>query len=98
MLLTQTPQIEPITTFARDHKKVLSRLSTGPVFLSQRSQPTAVLVSIEQWNEIVKHVQELEIIAESERISQVIERDPSMLISHAELKRRLAEKQAHVEA
>lgn len=98
MILTQTPQIEPVTTFARDHKKVLAKLKKGPIFLAQRSQPTAVLVSIEQWDEIVKHIQQLEVIAEAERISQEIQRDPSTLVSHAELKRKLAEKRNHVEA
>jgi prevent-host-death family protein len=98
MQLTQTPQIEPITTLARDHKKVLSRLTKGPIFLAQRSQPTAVLVSIEQWDEIVKYVQELEAIAESERIVREIERDSSTLVSHDELKHKLVEKRAHVES
>ncbi len=98
MLLTQTPQIEAITTLARDHKKVFSKLKTGPVFLAQRSQPTAVLVSIEQWDEIVKHVQRLEFIAKAEQILEEANRDPSTIVSHAELKRKLAEKRANVDS
>ena len=98
MLLTQTPQIEPITTFARDHKKVLLKLKTGPVFLAQRSQPAAVLVSIEQWDEIVKHVRRLEFVAEAERNLEEAHRDPSTIVSHAELKQKLAEKRANVDS
>lgn len=39
---------------------------------------------------------ERELIAEAEHISAAIEKDPSTLVSHAELKRRLAEKKAYV--
>ena len=49
-------------------------------------------------HKIVSHVQQLEVIAEAERISQEIARNPSTLISKAELRRQLAEQQKAVES
>jgi PHD/YefM family antitoxin component YafN of YafNO toxin-antitoxin module len=55
----KTPQIEPVTSMVKDHKAVLAKLKSGPVFLAQRSRPAAVLVSVEQWDDLM---QELELL------------------------------------
>ena len=52
--MLKTPQIEAVTNFLKDHKAVLKKLQTGPIFLAQRSKPTAVLVSVAEWDHIVE--------------------------------------------
>jgi prevent-host-death family protein len=55
-----SPQIEPITELRRDPLQVLGKLRKGPVFLTQRSQRAAVMISPEQWDRIVEQIEELE--------------------------------------
>lgn len=81
------PQIEPITKLSRDHKAVLSRLKTGPVFLSQRSTPAAVLLSVNDYERIVTRLQKLELLAEAERVARSIDSGESKTTSHDELMR-----------
>ena len=40
--------------------EVLNKLQGGPIVLTQRTQPVAVLVSLEQWNQIVERLEDLE--------------------------------------
>ena len=54
------PQIEPITSFVRNHKATLAKLAHGPVILSQRGHSAAVLTSIERWDEICDYIAKLE--------------------------------------
>jgi prevent-host-death family protein len=55
-----SPQIEPITELHRDPLQVLEKLRKGPVFLTQRSQRAAVMISPEQWDRIVEQIEALE--------------------------------------
>lgn len=48
-----TPQIEPVTTLARDHKSVFAKLDIGPVFLAHRSKSAAVLLSISDYEKLL---------------------------------------------
>lgn len=73
-------------------------LTVGPVYVAQDDEPMAVLISMDQWHEVKHYVQQLEFIVESERIIHRVKRDPSSLVSHAELKRKLAEKRAQLES
>jgi PHD/YefM family antitoxin component YafN of YafNO toxin-antitoxin module len=75
---------------------ILDGLATGPVFVSQAHQPMAVLISLAQWDEVKRYVHQLEVIVASERIMREVERDPSSVVSHTELKRRLAEKRVQL--
>lgn len=44
------PQIEPISRFARDTRLMLQKISEGgPVYLTQRSQAVAVMLSMSEW-------------------------------------------------
>jgi prevent-host-death family protein len=54
------PQIEPITTMARNHTLVLEKLKNGPVFLTQRGSETAVIISSDEWRSLVKRLERLE--------------------------------------
>ena len=46
----------PISDVHLKQKELLERLSDGPVVLTSRSKPTAVLVSVEEWNRTVLHI------------------------------------------
>ena len=62
-----TPQIEPITRMARDHRTLVAKLKNGPVFLASRSKTTAVMVAPEQWDETMKELARLRRIVEMDR-------------------------------
>jgi prevent-host-death family protein len=66
-MLILTPQIEPITTLARDHRAIVAKIQDGPVFLAQRSRPAAVVISPTQWDELVKELRRLQRIIEADR-------------------------------
>ncbi|MFN8491461.1 MAG: type II toxin-antitoxin system prevent-host-death family antitoxin [Caldilineaceae bacterium] len=53
------PQIESVTTLARDFKSVLAKLAKGPVFIAQRSEPAAVVLSVNDYEKITKDQEEL---------------------------------------
>ncbi len=86
------PQIEPITTMTRDHKAVLDMLVNGPVFLAQRSRTAAVLLSVSDYENMVKRLQKLELLAEAERIARRIDSGEEKTTPHAELVRLLQTK------
>jgi PHD/YefM family antitoxin component YafN of YafNO toxin-antitoxin module len=62
-----TPQIQPISELARDHKTLLRKLKSGPVFLAQRGRPAAVVVSPQQWDSIATELSRLRRIVEGDR-------------------------------
>lgn len=62
-----TPQIEPITTLARDHRALVAKIQDGPVFLAQRSRAAAVVVSPEQWDQLIAELRRLQRIIEADR-------------------------------
>ena len=53
------PQIESVTTLSRDFKSVLEKLSHGPVFIAQRSEPAAVVLSVGDYAKITNEQEEL---------------------------------------
>lgn len=92
--MIQTPQIAPVSTLARDHKAVFALLAKGPVFLASRSRPAAVLVSTEQWDQLVRRLAEAEGIIESRRVLEQVARGEMGTIRHDDLINLLAKKQA----
>lgn len=87
--MEQVQQIEPITQMQKQPNSVLTKLATGPVILAQRSRPAAVLVSVEQWDQIAKELSELRLLAESRRIAARNDADHSW-VSSAEMRKRMA--------
>jgi hypothetical protein len=65
--MIQTPQIESVTKMVRDHKGLLAKLRTGPVFLAQRSAPAAVLVSPQMWDDLTRELARLRRMVEFDR-------------------------------
>lgn len=58
--MQRIPQIEPISRMARDHKSLLHLIGKGPVYLTQRSEAVAVMVSANQWNETAQLIEALQ--------------------------------------
>ncbi len=54
------PQMAPVSDLKHRHLEVFKRLKEGPVVLSNRSQPAAVLVLPERWNAIAEYIDDLE--------------------------------------
>ncbi|MFZ4658999.1 MAG: type II toxin-antitoxin system prevent-host-death family antitoxin [Caldilineaceae bacterium] len=66
--MDRVQQIEPITTMQKTPTAVLALLRNGPVILAQRSRPTAVLVSVEEWDQLADELATLRLAAEARRI------------------------------
>ena len=54
------PDLVPISELRLRQSEVLERLPEGPVLLTQHGRAAAVLVTPEQWNEIIEHLEFLE--------------------------------------
>ena len=54
------PQMAAVSDLKHRHLDVFKRLKDGPVVLSNRSQPAAVLVLPDRWNAIVEYIDDLE--------------------------------------
>lgn len=57
----------PISDVHLKQKELLERVEDGPVVLMSRSQPTAVLVSIEEWNKTALHIEAMQAIVRKTR-------------------------------
>ena len=92
-----------VSGFRNSYKDVLQQVTVGPVLLLQNSKLAAVLISPKEWNEIATNMQrlrDLEQLLEAKKINAQMDANPSSVVTHEELKRRLAEKahKAHVAA
>ena len=61
--MIKTPQIETVTEFRANYKATFDKLTNGPVFLLQRSDVTAVLLSRREYDQLLERLEELEDIA-----------------------------------
>ena len=52
--IRSVPPVRPISSLRQDQESILSTTDQEPVTLSQRGRERAVLVSIEQWNQMVE--------------------------------------------
>lgn len=57
--MIKLPQIESITTL-KNYETILSKLSVGPVVLTQNSKTVAVLVDAEEWQRSAERLERLE--------------------------------------
>jgi len=53
------PQTVGVSDLRIRQREILTRLSKGPVLLTQRNHAAAVLVSVEMWNDILEELQDL---------------------------------------
>ncbi len=58
--MSAIPKIVPFSDLRIRQAEVLEALTQGPVILAQRGRPSAVLVSIEKWNELIERLEEAE--------------------------------------
>ncbi|MFN3330973.1 MAG: type II toxin-antitoxin system prevent-host-death family antitoxin [Caldilinea sp.] len=61
------PQTAPISALRRQQDKILKMTETAPVVLMSRSEPAAVLVSPQEWNQIVERLKVLDALHEARR-------------------------------
>jgi prevent-host-death family protein len=59
-LMYTVPEVVPISELRNKHRAVFALLGKGPIILAQRSRAVAVLVSIQEWDQRAKRLQELE--------------------------------------
>lgn len=78
--MLKTPQIEPVTSFLKDHKAVLKKLQLGPIFLAQRSKPTAVLVSVDEWDHIVEELEHYRLLALADQRAHELDINPDLAV------------------
>lgn len=61
------PQTVPISELRRQQDKILKMAEVAPVVLMSRSEPAGVLVSPQEWNQIVERLRLLEALQEARR-------------------------------
>ena len=61
------PQTVPISELRRQQDKILKMAEAAPVVLMSRSEPAGVLVSPQEWNQIVNRLRQLEALQEARR-------------------------------
>ena len=54
------PNLFPISELRQRQTKILQMLSDGPVVLTQHGRASVVLVSPEQWNQMVNEIEDLQ--------------------------------------
>jgi len=50
------PPIIGVSELRHSQKRVLDSLDSGPIVLTQRNQPLAVLVKVEMWNRLLEEL------------------------------------------
>ena len=67
-------EVAPISDLRHRQNEIIEALVEGPVILTQRGHGTAVLLSIEQWKQMVRQLRELwEVLEEAEDVRAVSE-------------------------
>jgi prevent-host-death family protein len=78
-VISRIPQMVSVSDLKNHHLEVIAKLRQGPVLLASRNQPTAVLLSPEQWNEIVDLLEDWdELMIARERMNEA-EKDPEVM-------------------
>ena len=83
------PQIEPVTSLSSDYKSIISKLTNGPVILAEQNRPTAVLLSVSEYEKMSTRLDQLELLREAKRNLAKAELHPNSTISHNDLKQLL---------
>ena len=79
--MNKLPQMASIADMRNDHLKVFAMLAKGPVLISSRSKPSAVILSPELWDKLIE---------------QIEEQDDLIQVLQAELDRATGKVKAHV--
>lgn len=57
--MDKVPQIVPISEMAIHQQDVMKLLDNGPIILASRSKAAAVLVSVQDWDSLIKELEAL---------------------------------------
>jgi prevent-host-death family protein len=58
--MNAVPELVPISEVRKRQNEILVQLNAGPVILTQRGRVAAVMVSPEQWNQLIERLKDLE--------------------------------------
>jgi len=83
------PQIEPMTSLVSDYKDFISKLTNGPVILSEQNRPAAVLLSVSEYEKMATRLGQFELLREAKRNLAKAELHPDSVIAHDDLKQLL---------
>jgi hypothetical protein len=67
MRMHKAPQVEPISNLQRTYTDLLRKLDNGPVFLAQRGNLAAAIVSIKEWDRMADELARLHRVVEAQR-------------------------------
>ena len=87
--MDRVPQMASVSDLKNRHLEVLAKLKEGPVLLASRNQPAAVMVSPEQWNEIVELLEDCEDALFTQIRSLEAEADPGVMRPIEDLRAKL---------
>lgn len=57
--MNRIPQIVPVSDMSIKQQDTLKLLDNGPVILATRSRPTAVLISVAEWDALIDEIEVL---------------------------------------
>ena len=58
--MNPVPEILPISELRQQQDKVLTKLAEGPVVLTQHGRAAVVMLSPQEWNQIVEELEDLQ--------------------------------------
>ncbi len=79
--MNKLPQMASVADMRQDHLRLFAMLKDGPIVISSRSKPSAVMLSPELWDKIIE---------------QLEEQDDLIQVLQAELDRATGKVKAHV--
>lgn len=83
-MVTLTKQIVPISDIHLRQGETLAKVKDGPVYLAQRSNPIAVLVSADYWDTTMKRLAELEWYERARQATQAARSGSAPDLTHDE--------------
>lgn len=63
------PALVPISDIRQRQNEILASLARGPIVLTQRGHGAAVLVSVDQWNQMIERLEWLEAARDAELLT-----------------------------
>ena len=73
----------PVTDMNRVPNEVLAMLVNNPVVLMQRSQPAAVMIQPDKWNDIAQELNDLRALVAALRAEQELSDPDAWTVEHA---------------
>ncbi len=83
------PELVPISELRLRQSELLSRLSKGPVVLTQRGRAAVVLVDPDYWNQIMEELEDLRDAVDAIEAYEAYKRDPATARPWKEIRQEL---------